>query len=109
MDSYPEKRKNKILEHSRNTLHQIFNKRIKTTMIGALSSIEEHFGFLWDDNSAQKEYFADLYQKLRSETLDKGNAQLRSLESDINKFDISPKIYSLRMPVRLDIKEKEDE
>lgn len=109
MDNYQDKRKQKFLDISRQTLHQHVNKRIQTTMIGALSSVEEHLGFLWDDKSEQKEFFSDLYQKLRSDILDKGNAQLRSLESEINKYDISPKIYTLRLPVRLDTKEKENE
>jgi len=60
-------------------------KKIETTMIGALSSIEDHFSFLFKDN----EEMLHIYQKLRSEILDKGNKQIRFLEIDLENYVIS--------------------
>ena len=74
--NYKEMREEKYRTDSRDRLSKILKKKIETTMIGALSSIEEHLGFLWDAKDGQltedQVYMKDLYQKVRSEILDKG-------------------------------------
>ena len=35
---------------SKDRLSKILKKKVETTMIGALSSIEEHFSFLWEND-----------------------------------------------------------
>jgi len=54
---------------SKDRLSKILKKKVETTMIGALSSIEEHFGFLWKGEgelSEEQQIMSDVYQKVRS-------------------------------------------
>ena len=55
---YQKVRDEKYKSDSKDRLATLLKKKVQTTMIGALSSIEEHFGFLWDDCSSedQKKY-----------------------------------------------------
>ena len=54
MDNYKDTRKAKYKLDSKERLSKILKKKIQTTMIGALSSIEENFGFLWNNSETQK-------------------------------------------------------
>ena len=45
---YKQQREDKYRQDSRERLSKILKKKVETTMIGALSSIEEHFSFLWN-------------------------------------------------------------
>ena len=53
------KREDKFKDMSKNRLYEISRKKIQTTMIGALDSIEKSFGFLWQtaegDMSAEQQ------------------------------------------------------
>ena len=79
----------KYKEDSRNRLLKISAQKIQTTMIGALSSIENHFGFLWnhddgDENlSSESQHMKQLYEDVRSEILDKGNHQARNIDVEL--------------------------
>jgi hypothetical protein len=100
---YEKKREEKYKEESRQRLVKILKKKIETTMIGSLSSIEEHFGFLW--NSGEKmtpdqQIMFDIYQKVRSEILDKGNTQSRNLEAETSQYEIKWLRYSTIIPVK---------
>ena len=73
-------------------------------MIGALSTIEENFGFLWDDNYItlsvdQKNSMKELYNKVRSEILDRGNHQARNIDAELSQYDVEWLRYKLDMPV----------
>lgn len=69
-------------------LYELIKKRLTTTMIGALASIEESLEL--DDEE---------YSQLRQDILDKGNAQIRELRKDLDNFEISyKKIYFV--PIR---------
>ena len=46
--SYKENRDTKYKQVSKERLLKISQKKIQTTMIGALSTIEKYFGFLWE-------------------------------------------------------------
>lgn len=81
---------------SKEKLLKIAKKRIQTTMIGALSSIEETFGGLWENDSVMKEAF----EELRSEILDRGNNQIRALESDFSTYEIVWKKYTYQLPFK---------
>lgn len=70
-------------------------KRIKTTMIGAIDKFEKNFGYLWGhfkdgDLTEQQEKFADLWDFTRNQILNQGNHQIRHLKDDydimIGKF-----------------------
>jgi hypothetical protein len=70
-------------------LYSLLRKRIMTTMIGALASLEEY-----------KDIFeGDEYDELRKDILDKGHFQIREMEKDFYEFDIRYKpVYF--MPIR---------
>ena len=108
--NYKEMREEKYRTDSRDRLSKILKKKIETTMIGALSSIEEHLGFLWDAKDGQltedQVYMKDLYQKVRSEILDKGNTQARNVDAELSQYDVKWLKYTIKMP---DIKQTEEE
>lgn len=81
---------------SKENLLAMAKKRIRTTMIGALSSIEDNFAFLIADDKEIQEIF----QKLRSEILDRGNNQIRNIESDFSNYEIIWKKYTYKLPFK---------
>ncbi len=99
MDNKPYKkiREDKYKLESRDRLSKILKKKIQTTMIGALSSIEEHFGFLLEGED--KAEMQELYQKIRSEILDKGNNQARNIDAELSQYEVSWLRYQMDMPV----------
>ena len=65
-------------------------KRIQTTMIGALSKMENNFGHLWGhfsegELSPEEEIFADLWDDTRNSILNQGNKEIRNLKQDYLK------------------------
>ena len=88
---------------SYDSLRERMSNRIKTTMIGAISSIEEHFGFLWgyDEKTPTKSQqdFKRVFEELRKEILDKGNNQLRSIDADLCNYNIDKKEIKIVLPV----------
>ena len=85
------------LDKSRERLERIACKKIKTTMIGAISSIEEHFGFFLE---SEDDNIKEVFNKLRSDILDKGNQQIRNLSQELKLYDISIKKNEIVLPVR---------
>lgn len=81
---------------SRERLFNISSKKIQTTMIGALETIEKIFGFLWENDSNMKE----LFDKARSEILDRGNNQIRNLQTEVEQYEVEWKRYHITLPVR---------
>jgi len=73
-----------------NKLRQDIETKIKTTMIGAISRIEQSFGYLWnhgsDPISESHEMFLEKWDVLRSDILNHGNNQIRSAHSILNTF-----------------------
>ena len=70
-------------------LAKMVEKRIRTTMIGALAAVEEKFGMLWENDgkmNREQEKAYSLFQEIRSSILDKGNDQIRQLEKDLEYF-----------------------
>jgi len=90
-----------LMEVSKNKLYQVAKKKILTTMIGALDSIEKSFGFLWsgEDTTEQKQMRL-IYDQIRSDILDKGNTQIRNLEAEFSNYDIVFKKYNTRIPFK---------
>lgn len=101
---YKQIRDDKYKQDSRDRLGKIVKKKVETTMIGALSSIEQHFGFLWENKSGQltqeQQVMHDLYQKVRSEILDKGNTQARNVDAELAQYDINWLKYTVTIPVK---------
>ena len=66
-------------------------KRIQTTMIGALSKMENNFGHLWGHFkegplTEQEEEFAELWDFTRNQILNQGNNQIRNLKEDLSRL-----------------------
>lgn len=84
-------RQNSSADH----LKQIAEKRIKTTMIGAIAAIEDEMSPLWNnkkipDEMTDAEYAPwEAFQRAREKILDKGNAQIRSICSEIGLFEVN--------------------
>ena len=72
-------------------------------MIGAISSIEDHFSFLWDakgsEMTEENRFMFDLFQKVRSEILDKGNSQSRNVDAELSQYEVRWMKYSIDIPV----------
>jgi hypothetical protein len=102
-DNYKKLREKKYKAESKDRLSKVIKKKIETTMIGALSSIEENLGFLWDNNgktlTKDQELMKGLYNKIRSEILDKGNNQARNIDAELSQYDIEWLRYSMQLPV----------
>jgi hypothetical protein len=93
-------------EVSKERVRREIKKSIETTMIGALSSAEKFFGFLWgyesDESRLTEEQleYKQLYESFRSEVLDKGNVQIRSLPNILDTYEIQKKTYTFKMPIK---------
>ena len=83
-------------------------------MIGALSSIEQHLGFLWTNENGEltedQKKLLELYNTVRSEILDRGNNQARNIDAELSQYDIEWLRYTMVMPVvtRIETNNEED-
>jgi len=94
----------KYKDSSRDRLSKIAKKKIETTMIGALSSIEKNLGFLWGhedqrDLTPEEQHLKNIYDQIRSEILDKGNSQIRNLESELSQYEVTWLRYHMTLPI----------
>lgn len=103
-------RREKYLEDSRKRLETIIRKKMRTTFIGALDSFETNFGDLWghglneDELSDEQVEFQAIWDATRTDVLNKGNTQLRGLQTELANHVVSWNRYTLDLPV----KENED-
>jgi len=84
---------------SKERLKEIASKKVKTTMIGALSAIEKKMGFLWENDSEQAVEFRQLYESIREEILTIGNNQMRNLSEELNQYTVEWQRYRMNLPV----------
>jgi hypothetical protein len=109
---YKKLRETKYKADSKDRLSKILKKKIQTTMIGALSTIEESFGFLWSSPDGkltkEQEVMKNLYNKVRSDILDKGNNQARNIDAELAQYEVEWLRYSMKMPVIQQKLNKED-
>jgi len=101
---YKAAREDKFKNDSKDRLSKILKKKVETTMIGALSSVEDHFSFLWTNQNGgsqtpEQKIMHDLFQKVRSEILDKGNTQARNVDAELSQYDVKWLRYTVEMPV----------
>jgi hypothetical protein len=81
-------------------------KKFKTTMIGAIASFEENFGYLWGhgkpvaDLTENETSFREKWELTRTEILNKGNSQLRAALEEINHYDLSWKKYHTTLIIK---------
>lgn len=88
---------------SKERLKKIASKKIQTTMIGALDSIEKHLSFLWEENEDSD--LQEKYEIVRQEILDRGNDQVRNLCNEIDQYDVEWLRYQLNLKVKPKSKE----
>jgi transcription termination factor Rho len=91
-------------EVSKDILFKSCKKKIQTTMIGALDVVEKRFGFLWsfegsDELSEEQKQLKDIYDEARADILDKGNNQIRNLESEFSNYEVTKKRFQINLPV----------
>ena len=88
---------------SKDRLSKILKKKVQTTMIGALSTMEKYFGFLWNSDTGKltedQKKMLELYQEMRSEILDKGNHQARNIDAELSQYNVEWLRYNITMPV----------
>jgi hypothetical protein len=104
MDDFKRIRESKYRVESKDKLAKILKKKIQTTMIGALSTIEENFGFLWTNENGEpltkdQEVMKNIYNKMRSEILDRGNNQARNIDAELSQYEIECIKYQIKIPV----------
>jgi len=91
-------------QRSKLRLKKDVKKKIETTMIGALASIEKFFGSFWGhdepEQTPDQARIKELYEELRSEVLDKGNLQIRNSEAEIENYDVTWNKYHYNIPVQ---------
>ena len=110
---FKQRKVEKYKEASAYRLSKIAKKKIQTTMIGSLSTVEKFFGFLWghgnsEELTPEQEHMKNLFDEARAEILDRGNSQIRNLETEVAQYDISWKRYHVTLPV-INVENEEDE
>ncbi len=103
--NYKEEKDKRYKSSSKERLFTISSKKIKTTMIGALSTLEAHFGFLWGHDAdepltPEQEHMKTIFEQVRSDILDKGNTQIRNLEAEFNYYDITWLRFQMSLPFK---------
>lgn len=96
MSDFKKNREDHRLKKSRDRLLSVCNTKIKTTMIGAISDIENMLSDVIQDQP-------ELFEKLRSSILDRGNNQIRNLELEISDYNITYKhndLHTIILPVK---------
>ena len=91
-----QQKKTQYKRDSKERLKKIARKKIQTTMIGALDTVEKHFGFLWEEDNRLRA----IYDTIRQEILDRGNDQIRNLDSELEQYDIEWLRYNLVLPIK---------
>tara|TARA_R110000824_G_scaffold2865_4_gene13042 strand:+ start:1491 stop:1871 length:381 start_codon:yes stop_codon:yes gene_type:complete len=91
---------------SKDKLFKASKKKVQTTMIGSLSTLESSFGFLWgadvpeEDKTSEQKKLYEIYEEARAQILDRGNTQIRNLESEFVNYDIVRKKHNITLPVK---------
>jgi len=90
---------------SKDRLEKIVSKKIDTTMIGALSALEDKMGFLWchgsrEELSETEQVMRELYEELRSVILDLGNKQKRNINEEFSQYDIHWNRYHMDLVLK---------
>lgn len=92
-------------EYSKKRLKREIKQRFVTTMIAALDKFEKGFGYLWGfdqdrDLTEQERISKEIWLAIRTEILDKGHAQRRSLEEELERYTITWNKYHTEFKIR---------
>lgn len=94
----------KYRDKSKKRLSNIVGTKIKTSFIGAISSCENNFGFLWGHGKPENELdeqelsMREIWENVRAEILDNGNSQLRATMNEMNNYTINWDRYHMDFP-----------
>jgi hypothetical protein len=90
-------------EKSKQRLINILDKKFKTTFIGAISSIEAEFGFLWGQDKApgdrtrtEQEWY-ERWQRARTNILNNGNNQFRAIQNELQQYMVDWQGYKMQL------------
>lgn len=95
-----------LKQNSKSLLKNSSSKRVKTTMIGALDVFEKYFGYMWGYGKNENELTREeahnrlVWESARNAILDKGNNQIRLLEEEFGKYNITWEGYKFKLPVK---------
>ena len=101
-----EKVKKQYEEDSLKRLSKIVATKIKTTFIGSISAMEEKFGFLWGHGKPEHELTPQerelfiLWNSCRTEILNNGNNQLRSIQSELESHTVFWNRYHVEFSIK---------
>lgn len=93
-DLSKQRRQEEYLRKSHNALKNLIKRRLTTTFIGGLDSIEQRLGYLWgqhkpfDELNDREKVFYQLWKQLRKEILDKGNLQTKLALREVDLFEV---------------------
>jgi hypothetical protein len=91
-----------FLNSSKERLRKITDKKIETTMIGAISYLEQEFQELaksLTDNQAVELY--ECFERIRNKILDNGNKQKRNFHEELNQYTVEWHRFSTTFNVRI--------
>lgn len=96
--------------YDKEKLLKIVNKKILTTGVGAVASIEKHLGFLFGHKeyrelTKDEKFFKEKIEALRKEILDNTNKQIKNTGEEFKLYTIVCNGYSLKLPVYKGTKE----
>ena len=87
---------------------------ISFSIIGAISTFEEAFGFLWghgssdDKLSEEEEIMKEVWEKTRTAILNNGNNQIRSAKNEIECNTVHWDRYNVQIPITEEENKKEN-
>lgn len=90
------KKKNEAIyrKSSSNKLAKNIEKKIRTTFIGDINTVEKYFGELWGHGKEYKDLTEaekrerKVWDACRKEMLDKGNNELRAAQAEISEYTV---------------------
>lgn len=100
-----EKNKVNYQKISNNRLSKNIEKKIRTTFIGDINTVEKYFGELWGHGKDYKDLTESekrerkVWDACRKEMLDKGNNELRAANSEISQYTIEWNRFHQSLPV----------
>lgn len=103
---------NTLASKSKEALQLGIDKRIRTTMVGALSCFEKLFGYMWGHGEAnptpEQREIRKIWEIARNEILYKGNYQMKCMADELAKFKIILEGNKAKLPVK-NLVEKKNE
>jgi len=96
----------KYKDKSKKRLSTIVTTKMKTSFIGAISSCESHFGFLWghgkleDELSEEEISMREIWENVRAQILDNGNSQLRATMNEFSQYTIDWTRYHVDLNIK---------